>query len=166
MRERRQVIDSELSEREYTVVTKVLEAIKNTDLAPVVLHYFTSNAILKVTAIKGVLFVVKSHLIDAAALLKLLVQSGVVTFVINDIIADCAFFVKFSVLKSEFHVDKRDLDRVVLNVMESLIESGLATQVVKASLKDPQFFTFSASLLDTLYGQGHLKLLALMAAIS
>lgn len=63
-------------------------------------------------------------------------------------------------------VDKRDLDRVVLNVMESLIESGLATQVVKASLKDPQFFTFSASLLDTLYGQGHLKLLALMAAIS
>lgn len=31
-------------------------------------------------------------------------------------------------------VDKRDLDRVVLNVMESLIKSGLATQVVKASL--------------------------------
>ena len=101
MKERRQVIDSDLSEREYTFMNKVLEAIKNTDLPPMVLHYFTSNAILKVTAIKGVLFVVNSHLIDAAVLLKLLVQSSVVTFVINDIIADRAFFVKFSVLKSE-----------------------------------------------------------------
>lgn len=214
MREKRELLDSELSAREYQIVTTVLETVKNTQLAPVVLKYFLKNAVLQAAAVQGVVLVVKNKLISAATLLKFLVQSGLITTVINDIIADCAFFAQvlgmvkselpniLNLLKStlphilkrdtpftheeglellrkdglieetiyddldDLELEKRDIDGIILNVMNSLAESGLATQVVEAALTDPQFFTFGALLLGALYANGLLKLQSLISAIS
>lgn len=201
MRAKREMLESDLSAREYTIVTSVLEAIKDTKLAPVVLKYFTKNVVLQAAAVQGVLLVVRSHLISASTLLKYLVQSGLITSVINDIIADCSFFAQvLSLVKSELgniikrdtpysheeglellrrdgliestpfddlnELEKRDVDDVILNVLESLAQSGLGTQVVEAALTDPQFYTFGALLIGVLYADGLLKLPALLSAVS
>lgn len=201
MRAKREMLESDLSAREYTIVTSVLEAIKDTKLAPVVLKYFTKNVVLQAAAVQGVLLVVRSHLISAATLLKYLVQSGLITSVINDIIADCSFFAQvLSLVKSELgniikrdtpysheeglellrrdglieptvfdnvnDLEKRDIDEVIINVLESLAQSGLGTQVVEAALTDPQFYTFGALLIGVLYADGLLKLPALLGAVS
>lgn len=214
MRAKRELLEGELSAREYQIVTTVLEAVKNTQLAPVVLKYFLKNVALQSAAVEGVVLVVKNKLISAATLLKFLVQSGLITTVINDIIADCAFFAQvlsmvkaelpniLSLLKSalphilkrdtpfsneeglellrkdglieenmyeeldDSELEKRDIDGIVLNVMNSLAESGLATQVVETALTDPQFFTFGALLIGALYANGLLKLQSLISAVS
>lgn len=201
MREKRELLESELSAREYTIVTNVLDAIKDTNLAPVVLKYFTSNVVLQAAAVQGILFVIKSNLISAATLLKYLTQSGLITSVINDIIADCGFFAQvLGLLKSELGnifkrdepytheeglellrrdglieetefdnldmLDKRAVDDVINNVLDSLAKSGLATQVVEAALVDPKFYRFSALLIGVLYAQGLLKLQPLVQAVS
>lgn len=201
MRAKREMLESDLSAREYTIVTSVLEAIKDTKLAPVVLKYFTKNVVLQAAAVQGVLLVVKSHLISATTLLKYLVQSGLITSVINDIIADCSFFAQIlSLFKSELgniikrdtpysheeglellrkdglieptifddmsDFEKRDVEDVIINVLDSLAQSGLASQVVEAALTDPQFYTFGALLIGVLYADGLLKLPALISAVS
>lgn len=201
MREKRQLLEGELAAREYTIVTNVLEAIKDTKLAPVVLKYFTSNVVLQTAAVQGILLVIKSNLINAATLLKYLVQSGLVTSVINDIIADCSFFeqvlqmvksnlgkiikrdtpytheeglellrrdglIEETIFDNSENLNKRDIDDVIINVLESLAQSGLATQVVEAALTDPQFFRFGALLMGVLYAKGLLKLQSLLSAVS
>ncbi|KAF7999455.1 hypothetical protein HF325_006131 [Metschnikowia pulcherrima] len=207
MKSKRDLLNTELSAREYAIVTDVLTAIKDTDLAPVVLKFFVKNATLSNVAIDGVVFVVKSGIISAKSLLSLLVQSGLITSVLNDVLGNCEVYASIisigeTLLKGLFtredlsekrsalthdqglellrrdglmapsdlgHTDTleaRDLDDVVLNLLESLAASGLGSQVVETVLTDTQFLAFGAKLIQTLYADGLLKLDTLVSAVT
>lgn len=209
IRAKRDEISTELSAREYAIVTDVLAAIKDTDIAPVVLKFFVKNATLSNIAIDGVVFVVKSGVLSAKSLLSLLVQSGLVTSVLNDILGDCAVYSSIitigeTLLKSLFKreagaeitgnvshdegvemlrrdglisltglydmdvesLDARDIDGIVVNLLESLASSGLGTQVVEAVLTDAQFLSFGAKLIQTLYSDGLISLSSLVSAVT
>lgn len=62
-------------------------------------------------------------------------------------------------------VDKRDLSDVVVNVLESLSDSGLATSVVKAVLNDPNFLSFGVALVKAVVQSGALPLSEIIDAI-
>lgn len=62
-------------------------------------------------------------------------------------------------------VDKRDLSDVVVNVLESLADSGLATSVVKTVLNDPDFLSFGAELVKAIILSGALPLSEIVDAI-
>lgn len=206
MKSKRDLLNTELSAREYAIVTDVLTAIKDTDLAPVVLKFFVRNATLSNIAIDGVVFVVKSGIISAKSLLSLLVQSGLITSVLNDVLGNCEVYASIisigeTLLKSLFTrkdlsekrsalthdqglellrrdglmapsdlghdtLEARDLDDVVLNLLESLAASGLGSQVVETVLTDTQFLAFGAKLIQTLYADGLLKLDTLVSAVT
>ena len=207
MKSKRDLLNTELSAREYAIVTDVLTAIKDTGLAPVVLKFFVKNATLSNVAIDGVVFVVKSGIISAKSLLSLLVQSGLITSVLNDVLGNCEVYASIisigeTLLKGLFtredlsekrsalthdqglellrrdglmapsdldHTDTleaRDLDDVVLNLLESLAASGLGSQVVETVLTDTQFLAFGAKLIQTLYADGLLKLDTLVSAVT
>lgn len=204
MRMKRDDLAAELTEREYAIVTEVLTAIKDTELAPIVLKFFVSNETLKNVAIDGILLVIKSGLISLESLLLLLVQSGLVTSVLNDVLGDCEVYASiiniaksligslfskrdvpytyeegFELLKREglikptefdnFNADdlaKRDVTDIVVNLLESLALSGLATQVVETVLTDTTFLSFGAELIKELYTQGLLSLSSLVSAVT
>lgn len=62
-------------------------------------------------------------------------------------------------------VDKRDLSDVVVNILGSLADSGLATSVVKAVLNDPNFLSFGAALVKAVVQSGALPLSEIINAI-
>lgn len=208
MKVKRDDLAAELSEREYAIVTEVLTAITDTDLAPVVLKYFISNDTLKTLTIDSLVWVIKSGLISAKSLFSLLVQSGLVTDVLNDLLSNCEVYASIikiaelavgSIVSSLFskrtvpytyeegyemlkrdgliqptifddiddeELAKRDYTSVVVNLLESLGSSGLATQVVEAVLTDSTYLSFGAELIKELYSQGLLSLSSLVSAIS
>lgn len=97
LRRKRQDLDVQLNEREYKVVTEVLLAVKDTELAPKVLEWFASNEKAKTVAADAVIWVVKSGFISLETLLELLVQSGLLNRVLTDVLGNCETYV--SVIK-------------------------------------------------------------------
>lgn len=63
-----------------------------------------------------------------------------------------------------FEKEKRDLDDVIVNVLESLANSGLASQVVETILTDSDFLVFGAQLLAALYATGELNISGIISA--
>lgn len=66
---------------------------------------------------------------------------------------------------TDFEAEKRDLDDVIVNVLESLASSGLATQVVEVILTDPDFIDFAVQLVSTLYANGEINIPGIVSAI-
>lgn len=207
---KRSDLDAELTEREYQIVTQVLTAIKDTELAPVVLKFFVSNTTLKNLTITGLEYVIKSGLISLHQLLDLAVQSGLVVSVVNDVLSNCEVYVSIidiakSLVKnllggllkrdgpkrpytleegmemlrrdglmtpgmleqtSDVGAEKRDVDEIVVNLLESLASSGLASQVVETVLTDTSFLSFGAELIKELNSQGLIKISTLVSAVS
>lgn len=202
---------NQLAEREYQIVTDVLTAIKDTELAPLVLNYFVTNDTLKKLAITSLEYVIKSGLISLQSLLDLAVQSGLVVSVLNDVLTNCNVYVSIidlaksilgsllsgllskrdgpkrpytleegmSMLRrdglmqpsifeqiSPADVEKRDVEAVVINLLESLAASGLATQVIETVLTDSSFLSFGAELVKELNSQGLISITKLVSAIS
>lgn len=236
-RAKRSELDTELAAREYAIVTQVLTAIKDTELTPRILKFFVSNEVLKSAAITGVEYVIKSGLLSLKGLLQLLVQSGLITDVLNDVLGNCAVYSSilgiakdllvnllkredlaldagvdfdgdlgvlkrdvellalverqvpyshdeaYSLLRRDGLVDgdellglldavkrgdleARDVDDIVVNVLESLADSGLALQVVETVLTDGDFVTFAAALVKKLYEDGLILVSALVSAVT
>lgn len=205
MRVKRDDLAAELDAREYAIVTEVLTAIKDTDLAPVVLKYFSSSTALKTVAAEAVLYIVKSGLISVTTLLDYLVQSGLLTSVVNDVLGDCEVFASiFSIAKSlvsnflskskrsektepytqeealelfrregllrprmleNYGEDKRAVEDIILNVLESLADSGLASQVVETVLTDSLFLKFGVELITELVAADAIKVSSLLSAV-
>lgn len=199
---------NELAEREYEIVTQVLTAIKDTDLAPVVLKFFVSNDTLKNLTITGLEYVIKSGLISLQQLLDLAVQSGLVVSVVNDVLTNCTVYVSIidlveSLVKNVvlgllskregpkrpytleegmellrrdglmqagmlegLDAEKRDVDDIIVNLLESLAESGLATQVVETVLTDLSFLLFGAELIKELNSEGLINISSLISAVT
>lgn len=205
IRAKRDEIANELTEREYAIVTQVLTAIKDTDLAPVVLKFFVSNDTLKNLTIEALEFVIKSGFISLQSLLLLLVKSGLITDVIQGVLSDCEVYVSIigiveqvakgllskvlskrgafsheeglellkkdgliepSVFDNFEELEKRDIDDVIVNVLESLGQSGLATQVVTTILTDPDFISFGAELVKQLYLDGLIHISLIVSAVA
>lgn len=93
MRVKRSELDQQLSEREYEIVTKVLSAINDTNLAPTVLKFFVNQPTLREVAIKGIVWVLENALINLTTLLKALVDSGLLSRVLTDALSDCEVYV-------------------------------------------------------------------------
>ncbi|SGZ49290.1 CIC11C00000003066 [Sungouiella intermedia] len=60
--------------------------------------------------------------------------------------------------------EKRDVDDIIVNLLESLASSGLATQVVETILTDPAFISFGAQVVKQLNSEGLINLSALLSA--
>lgn len=61
--------------------------------------------------------------------------------------------------------DKRDLDDVVVNLLDSLGESGLASSVVKSIVTDPSYVPFAVELVKEVMASGALSLSQLISAV-
>ena len=93
MRVKRQDMDLELSEREYKIVTEVLSAINDTNLAPTVLKFFVTQPTLRKIAINAITFVIRNASINLTTLVKALVDSGLLSRVLTDALSDCEVYV-------------------------------------------------------------------------
>ncbi|KAK6198729.1 opaque-phase-specific protein OP4 precursor [Scheffersomyces amazonensis] len=190
---KRDVLDVEISKREYKIVTDVLAAINQTQLAPLILHFFATDATFQPIVIDAVVFLLKSGIINFTALFNALDESNLVGNVIEDLIADCDLYVKLfnaakdiignlaQIVKDKIangigslvskrqvipynhdllDMNKRDIDfnNVVVNLMESLYNSGLATSVVKDILTDSSYIPFATNLLKALISNNALPI--------
>lgn len=61
--------------------------------------------------------------------------------------------------------EKRAVDDIVVNLLESLASSGLASQVVETVLTDPEFISFGAQLVKELNSQGLINISSLIRAV-
>lgn len=188
----------ELQAREYAIVTQILAAIADTDLAPSIIEGLITNTTLQPYVTKAVIALIKSGLISLDTLFTALNDSGLAVKVIQDLISDCTFYqdifklalteidnlvekieeklaggtvsVKRYVEEEEWvgaPVKKRyNADGVVNNLLESLASSGLASQVVRALIVDPQFLSYGASLIKTLYEDDLINYSGLLSAIA
>ncbi|QEL63432.1 hypothetical protein CJJ09_005634 [Candidozyma auris] len=93
MKTKRQDLDNELSEREYKIVTEVLSAINDTNLAPTVLKFFVTQPTLRQVAIDVIAWVLRNAKINLTTLLKALVDSGLLNRVLTDALSDCQVYV-------------------------------------------------------------------------
>ncbi|KAG7661756.1 uncharacterized protein J8A68_004704 [[Candida] subhashii] len=83
---------AELAKRENAIVTEVLTAVNNTQLAPGVLLYFIKDPTLSKIAINVIVYSIKNDLINFNTLLKALNDSGLAVDVIQSVISNCQFY--------------------------------------------------------------------------
>lgn len=176
----------EISKRESQIVTQILTIIKDTNLAPGVIHYFITDPLLSDVTKLVVVTAIKNGWIDLGTLMKSLNDSGLAVSIIEDLINDCAFYsqifkmvgelilglpnvvsveagvspeaVSAAVSKREIPVYARDTEDILTSLMESLKNSGLANQVVEALIIDDDFYTFGADLVSQLFSSGAITL--------
>ncbi|KAK6459349.1 uncharacterized protein RJT20DRAFT_15378 [Scheffersomyces xylosifermentans] len=117
----------ELAKRENQIVTDVLTAIKNTNLAPGIIQYFIDDPTLSNIAINVVNWAIKNNVIDLDTLLKSLNDSGLAVQVIQDLISDCQFYAMIFSLAAE----------VIENLFEK-ISGGSSTKRELDLLSQPQ----------------------------
>lgn len=67
--------------------------------------------------------------------------------------------------KRALDADKRDIDEIVVNMLESLASSGLASQVVETILTDLDFISFGAQVVKELNSQGLISISKLISAV-
>ncbi|KAG7661047.1 uncharacterized protein J8A68_005419 [[Candida] subhashii] len=192
---------NELAKREYQIVTEVLAAVNNSQLAPAVLQYFVTNPTFQPIIINGVITVSKLGLIPLETVLQVVTESNLATNVIHDLISDCSLYVDlFNIAKpiiadmvdkikdailsgvtslitrddkgalNEFVFDdaameKRDTEDVVVNLLESLYSSGLATSVVKSILTDTSYIPFAINLVKAMLANNLINLSSLLNAL-
>ncbi|KAK6201001.1 uncharacterized protein RJT21DRAFT_132797 [Scheffersomyces amazonensis] len=84
------------------IVTDVLTAIADTDLAPSIIEYFIDDPTLANISTTVIVDVVKSGLINIDALFTALNNSGLAVQVIQDLINDCQFYAEIYNLALQF----------------------------------------------------------------
>lgn len=181
----------ELDDRAYSIVTEVLTYINSTGYAPEIIEALADDTDLQPIITKTIIAVIKSGAIDLTTLLEALNQSGLTVQVIDSVINDCQFYATiykialsyisnlaseiasklkrrevylYEVERAVAPVEKR-VNSVVLNLLESLKESGLAPQVVDALVTDPAFLKYGASLISQLFNQGLINLSDVVNAV-
>lgn len=174
----------EIIKRDYAIVTDVLTAINQSQLAPKILEYLVTNENLEPIVVNVLIAVMKSGLISLQSVLDALVSSNLAVNVINDLISDCSLYAELfnaaaqvisnlaekveqkisegvsSLITRDVNdnsleafianVDKRDLDDVVNNLLDSLYKSGLATSVVKDVLTNSAYIPFATDLIKAM----------------
>lgn len=196
--QKREYLDSEeLQKRESQIVTDVLRAVRDTNLAVPILQYLTTDDTLRPIAINTITYLIKNDIINLGTLLKSLNDSGLAVEVIQNLISDCSFYADIYQLalgyirdlaqqigdrltgnsKREFmmveitpkSMQKRaddDNDSPLLtSLMESLKNSGLADQVVRALVVDPDFLDFGADLIRNLIDEDAISIGELIDAL-
>ncbi|KAI3406681.2 hypothetical protein KGF56_000527 [Candida oxycetoniae] len=200
--------NEEIAKRESQIVTDVLAAIKDTNLAPGIIKYFINDPTLTKIATDVIVTAIKSGWINLSTLLKSLNDSGLAVDVIQNLISDCAFYaeifklvaqqlanlpqlianllglnsseVSSAVAKSKrdalqdlvFARDEpvetlytRDGEAILTSLMESLKSSGLANQVVQALVTEDSFYSWGASLIESLFKNNAISLTELISAL-
>lgn len=181
---KRDAIDMEIIKRDYAIVTDVLTAINQSQLAPKILEYLVTNENLEPIVVNVLIAVMKSGLISLQSVLDALVSSNLAVNVINDLISDCSLYAELfnaaaqvisnlaekveqkisegvsSLITRDVNdnsleafitnFDKRDLDDVVNNLLDSLYKSGLATSVVKDVLTNSAYIPFATDLIKAM----------------
>ena len=187
----------ELAMRESQIVTDVLTAIKNTNLAPKIIKWLVTDPTLGPLASNLIVQLIKNKVINLGALLKALNDSGLAVQVVKDLINDCSFYADIYKLvwnniknlpqligdiisgigkredlpEGGLIVPKRDLaprdasDDLVTSLMESLKDSGLATQVVRQLITDQGFLEWGADLIKQLFEEKALSLSDVLDAV-
>lgn len=187
----------EFEKRDYQIVTDVLAAINQTQLAPQILKFLATDSRLQPIVINGIIAVIKSGLINLPALFDALDESNLVGNVIEDLISDCSLYVELfnaakgvisnlaNIVKDKiasgissltskrevapYHYDmlneKRDLNDVVVNLLDSLYQSGLASSVVKSVLTDSSYIPFAVNLIKAVLANNALNLGSLVDAL-
>ncbi|PVH16667.1 uncharacterized protein CXQ87_004963 [Candidozyma duobushaemuli] len=124
MRVKRSNMDEQLTAREYEIVTKVLSAIDDTDLAPTVLKFFVTQENLRKIAINAIVWVLENSSINLTTLLKALVDSGLLSRVLTDVLSDCEVYVSVIGIATDVI---RSLLGNLFDKREQLLEGGVMT---------------------------------------
>ncbi|KAI5953415.1 hypothetical protein KGF54_002787 [Candida jiufengensis] len=121
---KRDAIDIEIIKRDYAIVTDVLTAINQTQLAPKILDYFVSSPTFKPIIIDVLITVMKSGIISLQALLDALVSSNLAVNLINDLISDCDLYVELFNIAKEVIAD-------LANTVKNLISEGVSSLITR-----------------------------------
>lgn len=185
----------ELAKRESQIVTDVLTMIKNLGFAPDLLKTFIDDPYFGPITEKVIVSAIKNGWINVGTLLKALNDSGLAVSVIKGLINDCELYqeifklaenfisnllgkIKAKVSKRELEVfdtapvmasteiEKRDSYDVLVSVLQSLKDSGLADQVVQKLITDQGFLKFGGDLVKQLFQSGAITLPELISDIA
>lgn len=194
---KRESLTDELDKREYEIVTEVLSALKDTNLAPQIIHYFATNSTFEPIVVNVIVGLLKSGLLNFDSLLSALVDSGLINTVIGQAISDCSLYQslfslaasliknlaskvetlieegvdKFtskrddSALPAVAQFDERDTSEVVINLLQSLGNSGLAYSVVKSILTDSSYIPFAVDLIKQVLANNALDIGEVLSAV-
>ncbi|KAK6460917.1 hypothetical protein DFJ63DRAFT_314714 [Scheffersomyces coipomensis] len=213
---KRDDITEELSKRQYQIVTDVLAAINQSELAPTILNYFVTDSVLQPIVIETIILVIKSGVINLTALFNALDESNLVANVVQDLISDCSLYVSLfntakgvisdlaTIVKQKIAAGisslslkrelatpyttdllnlKRDIadqdslselekraisinvNNIVVNLLESLYSSGLATSVIESVLTDANYIPFAVKLISALIATNSINLSAIVSAL-
>ena len=158
----------ELQKREVQIVTDVLAAIKDTNLALAIIKYIIDDPTLSGIATDVIVWAMKSGIINLDTLLKSLNDSGLAVDVINDLIHDCQFYAQIykivlqqlanlpSLIASILGLNSNQVSSskaATANVKRQLIEAGAQSQVpVPILARDTQ--EILTSLMESLKNSG------------
>lgn len=199
----------DIQAREYALITQILTAVKNSNLVPVVVKFFIDNPALRKIAIDAVVLIIKLGLISLKTLLQYLVQLGLLSRVLLDLLNDCHVYANvlllvrdvlgnilnrlFKQTKRELYTqeeelamyerdgllkhyptaeavsadaEKRDLHDIIINVLQSVANSGLGTSVVEAALTDPNLIDFGVQLIQALVQNNLINLGSIISAVA
>jgi len=198
LKSKREGYESEIAKREYKIVTDVLTAIKNTNLAPEILQYFGEAKSLQPVVVTVVVGLLKSDLINYTTVFQILDKSNLIGTVVTQLISDCSLYVDLFNIAKQYIADlipvvqsklseglsslglrdnlyqarettqeleRRDVQDIVVNLMESLANSGLAAQVVKTILTDPDYIPFAIELVTGIIASDALPVSEIVDAI-
>lgn len=157
---KRDAIDMEIMKRDYAIVTDVLTAINQTQLAPKILDYFVSSPTFEPIVVNVLISVMKSGLISLQAVLDALVSSNLAVNVINDLISDCDLYVDLFNAAEEIISDLASkVKELISEGVSTLIsrdenDNSLAAFVVTEKRLDFDIDSVVDNLLDSLYQSG------------
>lgn len=125
---KRSLLTSEdISKRESQIVTQILTIIKDTNLAPGVIHYFITDPLLSDVTKLVVVTAIKNGWINLGTLMKSLNDSGLAVSIIEDLINDCAFYSQIFKMVGELILG-------LPNVVS--VEAGVSPEAVSAAVSE------------------------------
>ena len=157
---KRDAIDMEISKRDYAIVTDVLTAINQSQLAPKILQYFVTNKDLEPIIINVLIAVMKSGFISLQSVLDALVQSNLAVNVINDLISDCSLYAElFNAAAQIIENLAQKVEQLISQGVNSLItrdinDDSLDAFVANFDKRDVNLDDVVDNLLDSLYKSG------------
>ena len=112
---KRELTDEEITKRESQLVTQVFSFIKDTNAAPLVLHFFATNPKIQPTVISTIILVLKSGLLNLTALFDALDESNLLANTIQDLISDCSLYVEI------FNIAKKEIGNLASQITSKLL---------------------------------------------
>lgn len=116
----------EMQKREVQIVTDVLAAIKDTNLAPAIIQYFIDDPTLSSIATNVIVWAVKSGVVNLDTLLKSLNDSGLAVDVIKDLINDCQFYAQIYKIVLQQLSNLPSLIASILGLNSNVVSSSTA----------------------------------------